>query len=517
MLKKSHLLKSRSAALGASLHDTLTRLKTQPSTYSSIELRYSPTSPVTAPVILNLPRNGLRLLFDGPDQRLRLIEVLDFCKIRLSYKNQDIVKQHEHTTSDFPAESRLAGPVFRHIYHKLFGLTYAGEYIPPKSGNTETGVYILSYPGVAFAFPLLASAWSPNVDHVSLLSSSATSPATSMAVFEGDSWPDARRALLTAQPSSPRSSLLAGRGKEVGADEVEVTKIHGEGRVELLRRNSQPFWIFLSETTPQELITELGPPDAIYRKHDRRLSIHGTHPKSEMVGFAPEVSSPTQDESTDTDQSSGCTESDESGDDDRQYFDASDDLGAGYFYNYFRHGFDILISKPARTSHTSIGEPGHGASAQPTDNSVPPHNHMTATKILFHGNVPGSYPFNRHRRSQWTLEHTSTTREHQPLNSEMHFDDVFDRLRDAFRGTYASDEEERAEQRNLVLNRGWSDSPGSSCEFLGGWEETMVKDKASPDLLSAGPDALGNTDIFGFPGMVFEVLKSGAICSLTIF
>jgi hypothetical protein len=52
-------------------------------------LAYENTSSVKEPVILNLPTNGVRLRFDGPEQRLRLIEVLDFTKSHLIYKDKD--------------------------------------------------------------------------------------------------------------------------------------------------------------------------------------------------------------------------------------------------------------------------------------------------------------------------------------------------------------------------------------------------------------------------------------------
>jgi hypothetical protein len=60
--------------LGATLHDILTRLKAEPQRYPKLDLTYEHTAPVKDPVILALPANGLRLRFDGPEQRLRLIE-----------------------------------------------------------------------------------------------------------------------------------------------------------------------------------------------------------------------------------------------------------------------------------------------------------------------------------------------------------------------------------------------------------------------------------------------------------
>ena len=164
--------------MGASLHNVLTRLKAQPQTYPQLDLAYSAAEPVVQPVILTLPANGLRLRFDGPDQRLRLVEVLDFSKTSLTYKNNEVVRQTKSSNEgSSEQEPQATGPLFRHVYNRLFGPTYPGEYVRPEPNDTsEYGTYVLSYPGVAFSFPLKHTAWSEKSDFVSLLSSSAASP-----------------------------------------------------------------------------------------------------------------------------------------------------------------------------------------------------------------------------------------------------------------------------------------------------------------------------------------------------
>lgn len=508
-------------ALGVSLHDILSRLKSQPHVYPTVDVSYSPTQPIANPVVLNLPRNGVRLRFDGPDQRLRLIEVLDFTKIKLSYKSNELLKMYSSAPEALTPVSGITGPTFRQVYDKLLGPTFPGEYIPPNPDEAfDKGTYVLSYPGVAFSFPLLASAWSPSVNFLSLLSSSATSPATSMAIFNGESWPKARTNLFTQASPNPRSLALIGRGKEGGPDEVELARVHGEGRVELIRRSSPPFWIVLSETTPQDLVAELGPPDAIYRKNDRRLSIHKTRASGGSMGRADDVSPVTPEYPTDMNHSSSHTETDESDGDNHMTATANarELAAAECFYNYFHHGFDILISQPTSLSAPAPTTALRQSSAQTVRSSLRSSNHVTATKVIFHANIPGSYPFNRHRRSRWTLEHIQDEHHKGFLTSECFFGDISDRLKEVFRETYSNEEEELSQQRPMVLNRGWGDSPGSSCELLGGWEESTSGEKGGAAAAAATLEqGLGNTELFGFPGMVFEVLKSGAVSALTIF
>ncbi len=476
-------------------------------------------------MVINLPANGFRLRFDGPDQRLRLIEVLDFTKTKLSYKNTEIVKLP--SVSEPPSAETATtptGPAFRHVYNRLFGPAFPGEYIGPKAEDASSrGIYILSYPGIAFTFPVQTSAWSPSADFVSLLSSSSTSPATSMAVFEGSSWPEARTHLFTNPPQNPRSLDLASRGREGGPDEIELVKVHGEGRIELVRRSSPSFWITLSETAPQDLVTELGPPDAIYRKNDRRLSIHKARTLS-GAAKRPNGISPPQDDLTDTDQSSTHTATDDSDNEDDSSLAGGgrDTSTAECFYNYFHHGFDIFISQPTPLSppspsalHSSSNKHST-ATPQPAINSST--TSLTATKLLLHANIPGSYPFNRYRRSRWTLEHVPFEHDSEVLTSEMPFDNIASRLKKVWKSSYSSEEEEKSLQRGMVLNRGWGDSPGSSCELLGGWEESVGgKRKFGDDAITDGELGLGNTELFGFPGMVFEVLKNGAVSCLTVF
>ncbi|KAL5049057.1 hypothetical protein BDW71DRAFT_176130 [Aspergillus fruticulosus] len=497
-----------SITLGASLHNVLSRVKAHPQTYPAIDIAYSASDPLQQPVTLQLPSNGLRLRFDGPDQRLRLIEVLDFRKTPLVYKNQEVLKgvakPQEHSASP-------QGPGFRHVYNRLFGPSYPGEYIAPTSSSAY-GTYVLSYPGVAFSFPLQHSAWSEQCDFVALLSSSAALPATSMSIFQGPSWPEVRAKLFTQQPQYPRSPALAGKSKEFVPDEIEEFLILGAGKLEVTRRSTPPTYISLSQTTPQDLIAEFGPPDAIYRKNDRRISIHravGGHSGDELIHMSP--ASGRGIEIHDTDQSSNNSASDDS-DGGLSHTSALDpsSLPSECFFNYFHHGFDAFISHPT-TSGPAF--PGSGLD-DPTPPS--PSSQLVVTKIVLHGNVPGSYPFNRYRRSRWRIElNRSVSPSISAVTSETPYDLISQHLKGVWEGSYASAAEERALERPMVLNRGWGDSPESSVEFLGGWEESTGKGHRTGQ---GGHDGgLGNTELFGLPGLLFEVMKNGAVSCLTIY
>lgn len=465
-------------------------------------MSYSVTEPINQPVILSLPDNGLRLRFDGPDQRLRLIEILDFSLSNFIYKNTDLIRRAKSSDEVNQEEAAPSGPNFRHVYSRLFGPTYAGEYIPPHAGLSE-GSYILSYPGLAFTFPVKDAAWSEKLDFVSILSSNATGPAKSMAIFSGSSWTEARSNLYTKPPSYPRSPALIGKSVETVPDEIDEVRVLGGGRLELIRRSSPPMVITLSETTPQDLVAELGPPDAIYRKYDRRISIHAKGNPTDRR--RPSMSPGLDPQALDTDQSSIQSYTEDSDFEPELDEDRADSTSDECFYNYFSHGFDILISSPATRSQpfpdTEISK-NSGSSSAP----------LVASKILLHANVPGSFPFNRHRRSRWVIHGCGPV-----LTSEMPFSEISAALKEVWHSAYKDENEEKQMQRGMVLNRGWGESPESSIELLGDLEESPTRENEADHGASEAGGVMSNTELFGFPGMLFEVLKNDAVSCVTVF
>ncbi|PKS08289.1 hypothetical protein jhhlp_005233 [Lomentospora prolificans] len=500
-------------ALGASLHDVLTRLKAEPTRFPQLELMYSRESPVQEPVTVNLPANGIRLRFDGAQQRLRLIEVLDFTRNHITFNDRDLVRP----VSVAPAAGETTGsggPSFKHIYHKLLGPTYAGEYIPPNGDNeSDVGVYVLSYPGVAFTFKLPASIYSPDKDVVSLLSAVPNQTATSMAVFDGPSWAEARATLWTAVLPSIKSNPAIPRNKDVPADEISLVRIHGGGKLQLFRKwTNSSIWIHLGETTPQELVIELGPPNAIYRKNDKRMTIHNLRNPG---GGADGGEAGRTDDLTDTDQSSLMTGSEDTNDEDAVEEEAVGHVSGECFYNYFYLGFDILVSTPTHPSRCPPGYNSDGTIPERRFASTSP-DRLVATKLVLHGNIPGSYEFNRHRRCCWDIAYLEdpTSKKHPP-NSETKFSQIEESLNEHWKSLYPPGEGE-GRQRGMVLNRGWGDSPGSSCELLGGWEDSSATAAAN---LPKGADGSedSTTTLYGFPGLVFEVLRNGYVNTVTVF
>jgi hypothetical protein len=511
--------------LGAFLHDVLTRIKAEPQRFPKIEV-YQPQDPVKEGVLIGLPANGIRLRFDGPEQRLRLVEVLDFTKNHIFLKpadgkERDLVRPPSTIQGASSTADPVPGPTFRHIYQRFLGPTYDGEYIPNTENDDRNGAgtYVLSYPGVGFIFPMKKQDYRPEKDVVSLLHSSAVPVA--MAVFSGDSWAQARETLWTEVLPSIKTFPPLAKGKDVVPDEVSLVKLHGGGKLQLFRKwTSNSFWITLGDTTPQDLVAELGPPDAIYRKNDQRMYIHKLRAASNTAGIRPNGNDlKRQDDLTDTDQSSHPAsdeyESNDNDDDDDEAVEDDDiaHVSSECFYNYFYMGFDILVSTPTAPSRIP---PSREANPNPDIPEYPYKSkhadRLVATKVILHGNVPGSYPFNRHRRCRWEIAYLDRPADNE-INSETPFPEIEEALREEWKSIYASEADAKQKQRGMVLNRGWGDSPGSSCELLGGWEESGGTNPAVGR--NGGLDS--TTTLYGFPGLVFEVLKNGYVSSVTVF
>ena len=478
--------------LGASLYEILTLVKGDKATYPSINVHHSQSEPLATPVVVGLPENGLRLRFDGADQRLRLIEVLDFRKAKLQHKGSDLIKSLDDSNSS-------SGPGFKRVY-SLFGPSYPGEYIAPRDSSPR-GTYVLSWAGIAFNFPLLHSAWSPEKDHVSLLGSNLASPATQMALFEGKSWAEARRDLFVRQSTGPRMSALSTRSKDSLPAEIEHANVLGDRKIELFRLNAAGnFTIVLNQTTPQDLLTELGPPDVTHRREERDATPEQTMHKRTSSTSRPRSngrhpgSQPSSYSSTGTDTFE--TEF-ESGEMDEDSFDRS---SRQKFWCYFNHGLDILVGPPIdRAPLQTEPTPRTPLTSSP---------HLVVLKVVVHGNVPGSYAFNRHRRLRWYISLPGTDASGDYLSSEHHFDQE---IKPILMAQYAGVWPEAEMGRGKVINRTWGGEDSSDSGFF-------LPD-AGQDLEDGGGSSeqwLGNTKLYSFPGLAFEVLDNGAVSALTV-
>lgn len=473
--------------LGAGLFDVLTALNNDSKRFPQLDVVYSSQTPLTVPILVTLPENGIRLRFDGPEQRLRLIEIIDLAKDKFTVKNDPLISGSDEST----AKPSL---LYRRVY-QIFGASYPGEYIKPTNG-TASGTYVVSYPGIALNFPLDPSTWSPDIDHAKMLSTSAAA-VTSIAIFEGKSWSEARKGIYTRKPTFPRSLQTAPRHKEGMPDETDMVNIVGPGKLEIVRRTTFAITITLHETTAQDLITDLGAPDAIYKRPGETNDIPQRPVRaprrrsSNVVPRGSYGSTPSSVSSTNTDTYDADFEEDDA-------IDGPDIVRSeDQYYCYYQHGMDVLLSATA----------GSKASAPV---SASPRSKVT--RVIMHGNIPGSYPFNRHRRCRWILGHVPSAKNAKDdlITSETDFYSAHPRLLDHYKGVWP----EKDMKEGMVLVRDWNgDSPSGSAILIG--EESDEEEEAGWDRNKE--QWLKNTRLYKFPELMFEVMHNGVISGLTVY
>lgn len=119
-----------SLSLGSSLQSVISVLKANPTVFPSIKISYSKHDPVQMPITINLKYNGLRLRFDGQNQKLRLIEVIEWGKMALSYKKREVgyVTLQGKTYDFFIAQSIYSNLLFIISFRTKGPLTYAQIY-----------------------------------------------------------------------------------------------------------------------------------------------------------------------------------------------------------------------------------------------------------------------------------------------------------------------------------------------------------------------------------------------------
>ncbi|KAF9937421.1 hypothetical protein BGZ65_001512 [Modicella reniformis] len=313
--------------LGMSLWDTIRHLRDQVALIPVVDFKYSEEDPFAADIILKLKSNGIELRFEPYSQRLKLIIVDDFQRVRLTYKGDEVSSSKAVPTGE--------------LINKLFGPAFPGEF------DSSTTQYTLLYPGLSLVFPIpehLMLTYQVSADVPIEFPDGGTPFATHMYIYFGESW------VKASLPSLPGPTLHGGR---MGGNRGEVDRViaqinHGVVIHFVGGTQSQKCPILFLVTTPQDLIADLGPPGSIYYKEDDKLEIHSDNNKDsyqtqqEDDGIMGKMDDIGYERSSHTPQAS------------QQPND--------YFYNYFNLGIDVLFDGSSHRCkkivlHTNI--PGH--------------------------------------------------------------------------------------------------------------------------------------------------------------
>ncbi|KAH7047937.1 hypothetical protein BKA57DRAFT_463745 [Linnemannia elongata] len=336
--------------LGTSLWDIIRLLRDQAALIPVVELKYSDDHPFTADIVLRLASNGIELRFEPLSQRLKLIKVDDFSRLRLTYQGGEV-------------SSTKALPTFLLAY-KLFGPTYPGEFDGSKH------LYTLSYPGLSLVFPIPEK-------HMLLYQSSADLPlefpdgttpvASHMYIYYGADWSSATPVPIATLVRNIQDSSSPGHHSgRFGEGKVELERViakinHGAVLQFTGTGQTQKCMILLHVTTPQDLLADLGSPASIYYKEEDKMKIHSETKESPRIQ---------------QEEDGILGEMDDIGYDRTNKPAEGSQQPNDYFYNYFHLGMDVLF-----------------------DGST-----HRCKKIVMHTNVPGHFDFQSYKRCPFVLQ-----------------------------------------------------------------------------------------------------------------
>ncbi|EFA80378.1 UPF0183 family protein [Heterostelium album PN500] len=256
---------------------------------NKVDIIFNDADPLSIDIVLKLVDDGVLLRFAPSSQRLRVIEIFDVSRLALSYRG-----------SIFSSSDNIAS--FVNIYSK-FGPSYPGDF------NAKKSVYHLHYPGLSFSFPIppkFNTLYSEGTELPVELPDGSTPLVSKIFIYSG------------LQMKTPLSVLPSQN------EEIIICPNIG---VYFSKKNC----ILTFNSTPQDVLSELGPPSKIYHKEEDNMKIH-----TYQVEMTP---------------------------------------APDYFYNYFHLGIDVLFDSKRNT----------------------------AKKYIFHTNFPTHYEFNLYSKCSFKI------------------------------------------------------------------------------------------------------------------
>ncbi|XP_047956532.1 PHAF1 protein At3g51130-like isoform X2 [Salvia hispanica] len=247
-------------SLGMPISEAFTQIQQQPNIYDVVHVKSYDEEPMKFDIVISFPDHGFHLRFDPWSQRLRLIEIFDFKRLRVRY-----------ATSLIGGASTLA--TFVAVY-ALFGPTYPGIY------DKDLGVYTLFYPGLSFVFPVpsqYAQFCHDREAEVPLEFPDGTTPvACRISVY--DSSTDRKVGVGSSMMKACVPPLAAG---SLYMEEVAV-------------KLGEELWFTVGGqhisfgASPQDVLSELGEPCEIHQKQVDQMVIHSApdpKPRTTLCGY----------------------------------------------------------------------------------------------------------------------------------------------------------------------------------------------------------------------------------------
>lgn len=244
--------------LGMHFSQSVAIIQSQVGIIKGVQVLYSDTNPLEVDLVINLPQDGVRLIFDPILQRLKVIEIYNMKLVKLKY-------------CGLPFNSPEVLPSIEQIEHS-FGATHPGVY------DTEKQLFVLNFRGLSFYFPVESKVQAGTAHKLgSLHFPPGSSPLVArMAIYSGPSVEQSKAPELPA--SCFHSQLYLQRAEVIrGPHFTRGLKLHlyTQGPSRLLDLNKQILVkdVMLGHTC-QDVATALGAPSRVFYKSEDKMKIH---------------------------------------------------------------------------------------------------------------------------------------------------------------------------------------------------------------------------------------------------
>jgi len=290
-------------SLGMPVYQAVQILQRQCRVIKSVEVNYNEKRPFESDLVLNLLNDGIKLMFDPVNQRLRIIEVWDLSKVKLKYCGAYF-------------NSPQVAPTIQQI-DQSFGATHPAQF------DDKHHMGVLSFRGITFLFPVeeeyeancgqtlrsLPNSPTPTVAKMSIYTgnniSETRAPTMPLSCYHGNIYSECTEVLFSNGLCDGLQMHLVSGGTEQDRDLQLQTLIH----------------CVKFGHTVQDVLSEIGSPCQTFYKLEDKMRIHSSGPQK-------------------TNPSVNCD----------------------YFYNYFTLGMDVLFdgySHKVKKIILHTNHPGH--------------------------------------------------------------------------------------------------------------------------------------------------------------
>ncbi|EFC43326.1 predicted protein [Naegleria gruberi] len=225
--------------IGMPISEAIQHLKHLDDKPNAVEILYNEKDPLNNDTIVKIVEEDIVLYFESKTQRLKLIQINNVKKVKLSY-----------------GASIFSGPnvdaSFVNIYN-VFGPTYPGEF------DTKSNTYKLTYPGLTFVFPIppmFSHLYSDGKELPIEFPNNTTPIATTIYLFHGHDLAKPKLPPVKSEstPDSYYEPIIVnlGRGIELSYSKKKIKFGY----------------------STQDVLMILGAPDKIYYKRNDKLRIH---------------------------------------------------------------------------------------------------------------------------------------------------------------------------------------------------------------------------------------------------